>query len=186
MKPWIVIVALAVTSVEIHLLAGLRGRISPAGRRSAMAEGNNVGTALPTEDVRPDSVHTAAASTFDGDETHDRLAITFRADHAVAGSHELAEALARGARAVLPAGSTLRHVECRSAVCRIETAHANLDEFVDFVDHAFLGHGPPVTARPVYAAVLGDPRPGEPVSAVAYVVLDSSEAARTASLGSRD
>src|SRR5262252_1405000 len=125
MKLWILIVALAVTGVELYLLAGLRATASWATPASAPSGGTNAGTSLAVEGIGPGSAHGGGASTSNGDETRHRLEAAFHADHAVAASHERARVLASGVRAVLPAGSTLRSVECRSALCRIETAHAS-------------------------------------------------------------
>jgi hypothetical protein len=160
MKPWILGVALAVTGVETYVLAQWQRAL-----RAGSSETGSAGAAAPAR---------AGSSMRLGDETQAHLEAVFRADHPVAASRELAQRLANGVRAVLPAGSMLRNVECRSMLCRIETAHASPDEFIDFVDHAFLGNGVPVTRDPVYAGVIAEPRAGEPMVAVAYVGRDKS------------
>jgi len=100
------------------------------------------------------------------------LEIAFHADHAVAASRELARDLSDNVRAMLPAGSRLRNVECRSALCRVETEHLSADDFRSFVDHAFLDRRSPVSDRPVVAGITAEPRAGEPLFAVAYVGRD--------------
>ena len=163
MKPWIVGVALAVTCVEMCMLVESKKATPRAGPDEIGAVGAAAASAL-----------SGSTSTPLGDETRDNLETAFRSDHPVATSHERAQRLANAVRVVLPAGSMLRSVECRSMLCRIETAHSSSDEFISFVDHAFLGNGVPVTTDPVYAGVFAEPRLGEPLIAVAYVGRDNS------------
>jgi hypothetical protein len=41
-------------------------------------------------------------------------------------------------RRSLPAGATLHSVECHASLCRIETAHENLDEYQAFIEQTFM------------------------------------------------
>jgi hypothetical protein len=173
MNSWLLSVVLVVVIAggELYVLA----RIPRMSSKHAMNEALSGTTHLTAT-----SAPVSSTAPF-GYETHDDFETAFRADHPVAKSHDLEQRLAQGARAALPTKSTLRNVECRSMHCRVETAHSSLDEFIEFVDRAFLGNGTPLTTGPVYSSVLGEPRAGEPTIAVAYVVLDSSILTRTVS-----
>lgn len=70
--------------------------------------------------------------------------------------------------ALLPPGSQIRRVECRSTMCRIESSHASLDQFGEFVQRAF-GGATRVNQSGFFAGLLADPQPGQPVVTVAYI-----------------
>jgi hypothetical protein len=106
----------------------------------------------------------------------DRVAASFEADSPVASSQDRAPELARRIRAMIAPGSSVRSLECRSSLCRLETMHASLDDFRGFMQHAF--HAPDAGTRvsngPVLAALLAPPVAGQPVIAVAYLGREGS------------
>jgi hypothetical protein len=73
----------------------------------------------------------------------------------------------------LPAGSSLRAVDCRSSLCRIETSHADSTQYLQFVRSALFDP----SARPWGGAVFSipasdappDPSSREPMIAVSYL-----------------
>ncbi|HRC54642.1 MAG TPA: hypothetical protein PKU97_01910 [Kofleriaceae bacterium] len=69
---------------------------------------------------------------------------------------------------LLPAGSVMRRVECRSSMCRVESAHQGIDEFGTFVRNAFASDSG-ISEGGFFAGVLAEPQPGQPVVTVAYV-----------------
>lgn len=70
--------------------------------------------------------------------------------------------------ALLPPGSRIDRVECRSTMCRIESTHAGLDAFVDFARAAF-SRETRVNEGPFFASVSAPPVAGQPVSTVAFI-----------------
>lgn len=198
MKILILIGVVAIISVVMCLLIDLRHVESstssavPAGpSRTASTAMAHPGTRGPNamalrsidrpslvgERDRPGATGPAAADpphATTGKEVNDRLETAFQADHPVAASRDAAREMGDHVRTALPAGSTLRQVECRSALCRIETEHLGVEEFHTFVEHAFLERTAPMAARPMIAALTAEPQAGEPVVAIAYVARDGA------------
>jgi hypothetical protein len=194
MKPLILAVSLAVAGTVLYLVLQVRkieGPVKPIPTLSATthpdlatlapvprlrqrptAPTDEDKTGAPKVDVAEDRAVSESALT--GEEVRDHIETSFGADHALASSHDLAQGLEDGVRAVLPAGSSVRSVECRSALCRIETVHPSVDEFRDFVARAFLAPDAKVASGPVFAGLLTEPARGEAVVAVAYVGRDGS------------
>lgn len=71
--------------------------------------------------------------------------------------------------ALLPQGSQLRRVECRSTMCRIESSHTGLPQFGNFVQRAFVSGDDRVAESGFFAGPLGEPEPGQPVITVTYL-----------------
>jgi hypothetical protein len=196
MKPWIPIIAFAVLGSGIYLLLATRTAerppavpTEPAARAPSSIAPAPVARSLPArltptapveeEPVGAADVHAAAAedpppsgSALTFEEMRDHLEESFVAA-APAASRDLAQGFDKRVRAVLPAGSSLRSVECRSSFCRIETMHAGVDEFRDFVQRAFQDQTP-ISTGPAFVSLLEEPRQGEPVIAVAYVAREGS------------
>jgi len=213
MKQLILIGALMVTSITVCVLIDLQhtssstasaaraessrdasGAVAHAGARgaSAMSLRANDRPSLAVEDDHRGPAAAAAGSpaaestsASAGKEMHDHLEAMFRADHAGAASYADAQDLADNVRAMLPAGSTLRNVECRSALCRVETEHVSADDFRRFVEHAFLDRTAPMATRPVIAGLPAEPRAGQAVVAVAYVGRDGAAMAAALSASPR-
>lgn len=135
-------------------------------RPAGPVEDENAGSA----DVKGAEGRAGSGSAPSGEEILDHIETSFFADHPVASSQDVAQGLETGVRAVLPAESLVLSVECRNSLCRVETEHASLDEFQDFVQRAFLTHDSTrVSNGPVFVGLLAEPAQGEPVVAVAYV-----------------
>jgi hypothetical protein len=74
--------------------------------------------------------------------------------------------------AVLPAGSSLRSLECRSSMCRMETTHVSSDDYVAFTRTFALTAGPPIWSGPVVFQMT-PARAGGEVTAVAFLGRES-------------
>jgi len=90
-------------------------------------------------------------------------------------SGRAADALAKSVQALLPAGSTLRRVECRGTLCRIETLHADVDGFRTYAQDAFVHRETRVGASGFFASLVGEPAPGEPVVGVVYLAREGKQ-----------
>lgn len=199
MKRYILIGSVAVLSAVIYIFAELQhlqtSTVAPAAptrQRSEAPRPASVHAASATSirwsdrstvalEGRSESAAGTAAAALPsstgaptGSDLRDHVEMAFRADPRVAASRDSERDLADSVRAVLPAGSTLREVECRSTMCRIETTHLDAGEFHDFMKRGFLAHDAPLATRPVLAGMPAEPRPGQPVLAVAYVGRDGA------------
>jgi len=102
-------------------------------------------------------------------EVRDRLEGVFRAEPVdAAWSLSAVRTLDGKLGALLPARSSVRSVDCRGSLCRIETSHADVNDYRDFVQRAFLGQIELWNAG-FFVNVLSDPTPGQPVVTVAYL-----------------
>ena len=70
-------------------------------------------------------------------------------------------------QAALPAGSALRAVDCRTSFCRIETSHADLRHFSQFVDSALVEPATSVWNGATFSTVIDSNAGG--VVVVSYV-----------------
>lgn len=86
-----------------------------------------------------------------------------------------ADSLTAGVRAVLPAGSQLSRLECRATLCRIETTHADLEEFHSFTRAAFFARETRVNRAGLYSTLLSDPSVPGPVIGVAFLAREGTE-----------
>ena len=93
----------------------------------------------------------------------------------LAWSQRTTDALTRGLQAVLPAGSRLQRLECRGTLCRVETSHANLDEFHSYARDAFNNRETRVTTSGAFASLLGDPSRGGPMVSVAFLAREGTQ-----------
>ncbi len=195
MKPWILVLAFAVLAGGVYLRHAARRADPPtpvsidspraaqgAGRAPARLALSRPVLTAPAHPVADRGEHAAdAPAARDGAAAEvptvadmgARIERAFVAEPS-ATSPELARDLDTAVRAVLPAGSAVHRVECRGALCRIETAHLGLDELRDFAQRAFQGANP-VSKGPVFFSLLGEPEPGQPVVAVAYVGREGAE-----------
>ncbi|HTE53459.1 MAG TPA: hypothetical protein VK698_21540 [Kofleriaceae bacterium] len=204
MKPWILVLSLAVIGLAAYLMiastrAGSRSTPRPgasaASRPADAARPGSAGGSPSPATSRPEpprlagpedepagpavtqpaapSGGTGPAQT--GEEMRDTIEESFAADHPDAASRDLAQGLERGVRAVLPPGSSVSRLECRSSLCRVETVHANIDEFRTFADRAYMTVDPTrVSNGPVFAGLVHAPVEGEPLVAVAYLGREGS------------
>lgn len=192
MKPWMAVIAFVVLGCGVYLLYATGEEAAPstvsihrdAPARSRTSEPATIVTTrparlpVPIEDERAgpagphateDPVgHGSAATTA---EMRDHIEASFVASPLA--STDLTRRLESGVRAALPTASSVRSIECRGSLCRVETVHARLDEFRDFVKRAFQDT-PPVSSGPVFVSLLEEPASGRPVVAVAYIGSDST------------
>lgn len=85
------------------------------------------------------------------------------------------DSLTKGVQAVLPAGSTLRRLDCRGTLCRIETEHADLAAFRTFVQNAFLTTATRLGNSGFFSSLVGDSKADGPLTAVAYLAREGKQ-----------
>jgi hypothetical protein len=73
----------------------------------------------------------------------------------------------------LPDGSSVSSVSCRSTMCRVETVHADVGHYGEFVRHAFLNPAAQVWTGPGFSMVMGEPGSGKLVT-VAFLARPGS------------
>jgi hypothetical protein len=102
-------------------------------------------------------------------QVRDRLDDAFRTDPIdAAWSQTAVRTLQAKLGPLLPPQSAVRSVDCRGSLCRIETSHAGVTEYRDFVQRTFLGQAELWNAG-FFTNVVADPVPGQPVITVAYL-----------------
>jgi hypothetical protein len=84
-------------------------------------------------------------------------------------SRTAVQTLDRKLATVLPARSAVRSVECRGALCRIETSHAGRDEYREFVHRAFVRSETELWNAGFFTNVVAEPGVGQPLVTVAYL-----------------
>jgi len=85
------------------------------------------------------------------------------------------DSLTKGVQAALPAGSTLRRLECRGTLCRIETEHADLAAFRTFAQNAFLNTVTRLGNSGFFSSLVGDSNADGPLTAVAYLAREGKQ-----------
>ena len=71
----------------------------------------------------------------------------------------------------IPKTSEVRSIECRASMCRIETAHQDLDQYQQFVHRALMDPETKLWNGGFFATLLGEPAEGR-VTTVAYLARD--------------
>jgi hypothetical protein len=70
----------------------------------------------------------------------------------------------------LPEGSSLRSFDCHASFCRIETSHAGMKQYGQYVQAAFINPSSALWSAPFYSVPLNDDLHGEgPLVMVAYI-----------------
>lgn len=196
MKMWMALVATVGLGIVIYSITdtdGTPGAPHAADRRAAAAPRSEVGAhravqpravaplSIPVEVLRPERTDDAtvggnAKPAPSSEQVRDRFE-TFFSTEAVdpAWNREAADTLAKGVHAVLPAGSSLRRIECRGTLCRVETSHVDVAGFRAFAQHAFLDRETRVGSSGFFASLLGEPAPDGAVTAVAYLAREGKE-----------
>jgi hypothetical protein len=196
MKIWMAVLASGLCVIAWFLWSLRDGPARPAARApAARAVKPVVMTPLSNPSPRLDPIRPAAAApaTAEPDATSDSaeaagakpsptrvemregLETFFQSDsYDPAWSQRTTETLTRGIHAVLPSGSRLQRLECRGTLCRIETSHADLDAYRTYTQDAFMGQAR-LTTGAAFGTVVGEPVPGRPVVAVAFLARDGNE-----------
>jgi hypothetical protein len=131
---------------------------------------------LGPAEARQSDEHAAPGPPATADELRAQLEASFVGDPPVAPSQDRASGLEKRVRAVIPAGSSVRSLECRRSLCRIETMHPSLEEFRDFVQRGYLAldFATRVSNGPVFVGLLASPVEGQPVFGVAFLGRDGA------------
>jgi hypothetical protein len=181
--------ALTLTGTAIYLLRDVQENSTPArSSRVVAAAGRDVANLRRVADAAPqarpamataaDRSADAATSNLDDraapeppstDEVRDHLETAFAAERTVASNPGRAYGVEQAVHAALPVGSSLRSVQCRGALCRIETVHTSIEEFHGFIRRAFQTPESKIANTPVFAGPLASAAPGKPLIVVAYL-----------------
>jgi hypothetical protein len=70
---------------------------------------------------------------------------------------------------LLPEGSALQSFECHAEMCRIETSHSTMEQYMAFARAAFMDSSTMLWNAPVYLTRLDDGAPDSPPVMVAYI-----------------
>jgi hypothetical protein len=118
---------------------------------------------------------TASEPPLTGEEIRDQMEAAFAGDAPVTPDQDRAPELAERVRAVLPAGSSVRSLECRHSLCRIETVHPTIEDYRDFVQRGYATRdfAMRITRGPAIVALLAAPVEGEPLVAAAILGRDA-------------
>ena len=189
MKRWIWIGVFAVTGMIVWLVREVRdgdaqarpaaqarsgGEVTAAQPRGELAASRHAPPVVPVVPPHADARDDRAAASPGPEEVRDHLQSAFGADRPTAASQARTYTVEQGVRAALPAGSSIRSVECRGAMCRIETEHTSIDEFHEFIRRAFQTPESKIATAPVFAGPLAAPKPGAPLVAVAYLAREGT------------
>jgi hypothetical protein len=79
--------------------------------------------------------------------------------------------LSRKILAVMPPGASLRALDCRASMCRLETAHPSRDSYADFAEYFTMLKGDAqLWTGSTVARVMHEPQhDGDPLVAIAYL-----------------
>lgn len=149
---------------------------SPARAHPAAASDDSADPAAIGAGATPGAVDDAARGAAD-DSDAAYLAFVgarFEQETSDPGWHAASE-LGSKLNEVLPAGSALRSLECRSSMCRIETTHRDLEAYRAFTEHFLLpGARAPLWSGAGFFHVTHEPqRPGDELVAVVYLGRES-------------
>ncbi len=205
MKQWILAIAFAVLGSGIYLLFATRDAApapaepiappAPAPPPSSVGDRAPVAMPRPPRPAPPRAVDDEPAdgpatedpapadAVLTTQEVRDHVEASFAAA-APAASSDLGQGLDRGVRAALSAGSSVRSVECRGSLCRVETVHPDVDDFRDFMRRAFQD-STRIANGPAFVSLVDEPEPGQPVVAVAYVGREGSRLPMPAAVDDR-
>jgi hypothetical protein len=186
----LVVAAIGLVVIGVLLRAELgdassqRGSLGSGTVATGVADSRNPGApAVPLRIERPPTLprppHRAAASPESTetdrtrDEQRDAIEAHFRSERmdgaaSAADTRRLEQALP----GALPTGSSLRAVECRSTLCRIETGHTDLASAQEFLQRAFVAPDTAVLRGPGVSRISNELSASEPFVAVAYVARD--------------
>ncbi|WP_437308509.1 hypothetical protein [Sorangium sp. So ce388] len=153
----------AVRRLERRIEAAARPNAAPRPAPGQEADA----PAQPDEDAENPSP--AEPRTVDMGEVSERLQDTFAQEGTDAQWTARASETARDKlSSVLPERSSLRSVECRSSMCRIETEHDDLAQFQQFVQGAFMDPQKKPWNGGFFALPVSDPDTGK-VVVVSYL-----------------
>jgi hypothetical protein len=195
-KRWMIACTIAALSAGIYLLVAVNHaeprstsragtpRVAPAPLAPlVMSRHDSPSLAVATERGKPGPTEAkvsedqpASGSPPTDDEMRAQIEASFAGDAQVTPSQDRTPGIEKRVRAVIPAGSAVRSVACRSSLCRIETVHPSVEEYRDFVQRGYLtlDFATRVSNGPVFVALLAPPGQGQPVVGVAFLGLDGT------------
>jgi len=143
--------------------------------RPSLAAAVERGTPGPAE-AKVSEDRTAPGSPLTADAMRDQIEASFALEAPVAPNQDRTPDLEKRVHAVMPAGSSVRNLTCRTSLCRIETLHPSVEEFRDFVQRGYLtlDVATRVSNGPVFVGLLAPPVEGQPVVGVAFLGRDGT------------
>ena len=170
MKAWhLTLPLLAITSVAlVHETRARDAALSEAkAAREAAAVGPILRRGAPAASRDSSSPSTARTAGAIRDEYQKAFQGEPRDATWADGAQRLA---AQRLQAVLPTGSEVRAVECRTSMCRLETSHPDRSRYEAFMRSAFLGGAPALWNAPEFSAPLASlDAAHEPLLIVSYL-----------------
>jgi hypothetical protein len=139
---------------------------SPGATPEALGRGGPSmprGPSRPSDGPRPRTSLTGAAM-------RDRYQRAFEAEARDGGWADSAEQAAGDRlKALTPHGSSVRSVECRASMCRIQTAHVDHPTYERFVRGVFIGPQAGIWCAPQLTTLEGPPTERGTLEAVSYL-----------------
>jgi hypothetical protein len=182
MKSWLVFAALGIFATTVFwwekrandsAMAELRKKVSqverepptPIDRPAApmiayvSAPSEPPSAAEPTSTVKPAAAPTASAAQHapTNEEVRDHYEMSFIGEYADAAWSQKARGLAsERLKATLPDSSAVRSIDCRTSMCRIETSHADLEHYRQFVQKSFMDPESSIWNAATYSSITDD------------------------------
>jgi hypothetical protein len=130
--------------------------------------------------VAPPSPPVAAPQGPSASEVRDNLEIAFGGDHrdsiwSGADQRRTTQKL----EGALPEGSSLKSLDCRASICRVETSHADLAHYKTFVRTAFMNPTTQIWNAPSVSMRMSDvDTPGAALVTVSYIAREGQDLPR--------
>jgi hypothetical protein len=182
MKSWIGFAALVVFATTLFLwqkrandsaIAELRRKVSqvereppaPIDRPAApliaylSAPSERPSAVEPASTVKQAPAPTASAPqrAVTSEEVRDHYEISFIGENVDAAWSQKARGLAsERLKVTLPDSSAVRSIDCRTSMCRIETSHADLDHYRQFVQKSFMEPESSIWNAATYSSIIDD------------------------------
>lgn len=123
-------------------------------------------TASPDEDIE-------AAPALEVEEVRDWLDMQLHEEGVDSSwSREATHIIHQRIATTLPTRSAVESVECHASMCRIETVHATLEDYQQFVRDSFIMSETQMWNGGFFASIVGEPAAGEELTTVAYLARD--------------
>ena len=137
-----------------------------ADRQKALEDQGNTAAPVPAPPTPPQvPPEQAAAAQLDDHFTTERLDPSWSEK----ATHEATVAINKA----LPPGSTIKRVECRATLCRVESFHESVSAFREFTDKTFLDHHRALWNAGITSMVREQTSSG--VTAVSYIAKEGQE-----------
>lgn len=157
--------------------AGEAARATLRAMQQAVAAAAERGTGVAAQPpVEPHAKEAPKARTWKAEDLRDFYAAAFTSEDSDGRWAPRARQIAEErVREDLPVGSTLRSVDCRTSMCRIETSHEDPQKFQEFVDKSFGGPATGIWNGGAFSTVVHrGSGPGDPFVVVTFLAREGS------------